>query len=347
MGNYQWLLVFPRRPAGSAKNFIAVLLTELRRMFLGVPEATTLEVVGSSGTLAEIAEAYPIVPEPADTEAAPATSVTASSDGTARSLADPTGFDLPELPPEVIEFRFVPFWEVQSELITSNVCQATLLNAGGDIRLGIDTLESREDYEALSLLDRNALSTAVKALHTLLVAGAPIEMIVPLHYGPMNVVQHRMRYLELLHQVPVRLRRWVLLQLSEVPAGAPAKNILEITSGLRPNCRDVIAVQRSSELNPAIFRQAPITTVGVSLTDLTFASMDELRFRVEDAAIVIMQAGFTPFFVDVRRPQTALFASQAGAGHVSGPFATGASPEPLPPKFMNLSDATAAAAASN
>ncbi len=350
MGNYQWLLVFPKRPAGSAKSFVDTLIQELRRMFLGVPEAAALEVVGTAGSLADVAAAHPL-PTPAEQRETPVSPAPAPVDeaepampqgagATGHGLADPTGFDLPDLPSDVIEFRFMPIWDVQTGFITSNICQAILFDTGGDLLLGIDTLEDREDYEALAVLDRNALTTAVKALHATVVAGAPIEMTVPVHYGPINVTHHRIRYLELLHQIPIRLRRWVVLQLSEVPAGAPARNLTEIASGLRPNCRDVTAVQRTGELNPAIFRQSSVSAVGVSMAELAFRSTEELKFRVEDAAMVIMQAGFTPFFVEVRRPETALFATASGAGHISGPFATGVSETPLPPKTLTLGDAT-------
>lgn len=136
---------------------------------------------------------------------------------------------------------------------------------------------------------------------------------------------NRVRYIELLRKVPTLLRRWLFLQVTRVPFGAPSRNLTEIGVSLSPLCRAVLGCQRLVDHNVDVFQHPSFRLLGVSLSEPGGSECVETGSKLGKAMDQIYRRSLPSFVLDITSTATASAsaASEHGTRFVGGPFATG------------------------
>jgi len=142
------------------------------------------------------------------------------------------------------------------------------------VRCALVALPMREAQEFD--FDRLILATSAQQILTKLAGGGLRTMFVPVSFEMFHDRRTMDRYLAVCRTLDERLRKHLVLTLTDLPQGVPRNRILDCALRLRPLCRGVGYQANNLELPPVEFSLLAGSVVVVHEADLRQWSLDDL-----------------------------------------------------------------------
>ena len=350
-----FMIVFAALDAEAAEAQVAGIAEDLERFFLGerTLEAVELAAEARSVTTEELLaivaraqdESRPPAAEdtPADAPDREAPLRWQAVEAPSRKVAPtPTAAAEPaagDTPWDDIVFR--PSWDARREALTYTTCLARRV-VNGFACFGRDTLMGRDEPDLHRRLDLAVARAAQRGFQKVRAGGGACVVAIPVHFATLSTVSRRMDYIALMQAVPEALRRFFLLRIEGVPAGAPIGRTQELFRSMKPLAGRLmvklpfgaIDLHRFEGCGVAIFdadTPARINESGASdaqLAALTDWTASAQAMKAEAALAETENADFL---------QVAL---AAGVRYVSGPLVAPDTAQPHPPRPLALADIT-------
>lgn len=132
-------------------------------------------------------------------------------------------------------FAFEPVWNVRQGVVSAFRCVSPARDSR--IRTVGESLTAEAEQVASDAHQDGLLLAHVIAEWGKLPAGAVCLLIVPVHYETLASAGARRRYLEIAAGMPERLRKFLVFELTHLPAGVMAERLQDLTRYLKRFCR--------------------------------------------------------------------------------------------------------------
>lgn len=123
---------------------------------------------------------------------------------------------------------FRPIWNVEKKYLCGYIARVT--NAGA-------VLACVEASARGPVQDIGLLAKAADALADLQARGEKSVVVVPVSFETLNLYPWRGHYLSLLRRIPEGVRSFIVLQLGNIPRGAPKQRLQTLQGDVRDLCR--------------------------------------------------------------------------------------------------------------
>jgi len=226
---------------------------------------------------------------------------------------------------------FTPVWNMRSRAITSFLIEAQVLEMDADGAAIVRPTATLPSLQAGEVALR-ALMAAEERIGAD-PARPRVGLHVPLPLGALACSGPRYRVLHVLRDLPEAVRRYLLLELMDLPVGFPQGRMAELVAMLAPHVRGVIARAPSLETDVARWRGSGLS--GVSLDGASIdpagrdipARLSRFARTVGDIGPACMARGF-----DANCLLVAAWA--AGFSHLSGPAVSRRAQEIVAMRFV-------------
>lgn len=179
---------------------------------------------------------------------------------------------LQEDPLKDVQLVYRPMWDVVRNVVSTYILVPATPRAGGRMVIGEGAIFNIEDPKVVCELDLLVMRRALLDLKDILTCKSPYLLGVPLHFESVATAARRTDFIKLCKVIPADLRKLLLFELVDVPAGIPQSRILELTTMLKRYCRAVL--MRLPLENPR-FRSPPETGVSVVGVELSGTRLSE------------------------------------------------------------------------
>lgn len=166
--------------------------------------------------------------------------------------------------------RFRPIWSPRKKVIAVH---RTMLDdeTGRQTIARLTALASIEDrMDLLFDLDCMILGRATAGLHDLLSRGGCSQLIVPVNFNTLACKEKRLNYLKLCQDIPASFRRFLLFEISNIPAGTPSGRIAELAVPLNSYAHGTF-IEAAMDTAKMLLDGAGATIVGVVIHADQFA----------------------------------------------------------------------------
>jgi hypothetical protein len=200
-----------------------------------------------------------------------------------------------------------PTWNVRNKTVTSFLVATRTLAAA----------TSQLPPHAAAEVARSSLAFAAEQVHACCVAGAPVALHAPVPIGALAVQAGRSALLSMLKGLPGDVRRWLVLELTDVPEGVPQGRLSEAVAMLAPHARAILA--RAPSESAALLQWRRCGLNGITLDCGHIEASDRMALtRLSSFARNAL--ALAPACVGYSLGSMSLLVSAWGAGftHVSG-----------------------------
>lgn len=346
-----WLLIFVETSHGDPQATCKHIREEIARYCLGEMEAAGLRIDLPVVTLAELCAEGSSISElvrEAGGEPPPKTpplkiippDIRPRKAATSRSrdAADHMPTSVTGAMGTEIEHMFRPIWDSQTQRVVSNLSLGISRLPGGRWVEDTEALDVPDNWEEVGWLDRANLIHSMTTLSEVLTGDSATFVTVQAHYEAVISYGLRARFTSLLGEIPRHLRRHLFIEITGIPAGAPALNLAQLAATFRPFCAEIYASQAFHAFNPAVYSGSGIKLVGISLHDCKL-TLDQLGPELWRMGTALKRAGLAAYVREVHSQRIAAIATQSGFRFQCGTalFADTSVPvpqQPLPQEFI-------------
>lgn len=131
-----------------------------------------------------------------------------------------------------------PIWDRSHNVVSAYLCTAQILSGDGTSVLGDAAALIEDDMEERAQLDERLSRHALRDLAAMMREGRKLLLALPVHFETLSAAGRRRDYLAALDRgLPDGAGKYLMIEVTDVPAGAPQSRIVEITAPLRRLCR--------------------------------------------------------------------------------------------------------------
>ena len=129
-----------------------------------------------------------------------------------------------------LQILYSPVWHVERQVTLLNRCLLDA-NAGGPSLSQIMALAESQELDAIQAeVDYMRLTKALESLHRMIPVGRTAMLVVPVSFGTIHSETMVAGYLRLLDAAPATYRRYLVLEITGVMAGDPARRLRQLAS---------------------------------------------------------------------------------------------------------------------
>ncbi|AUG53833.1 diguanylate cyclase domain-containing protein [Thalassospira marina] len=221
----------------------------------------------------------------------------------------------PELTP--VSFVFRPLWDVKNKRITTYRCVPTRRMAAGYTVEQYAVLNATDGQETVLDLDIATLHTAARTLSRVMDSGFVFACNVTVHYETMSRNDSRRAYIEAIDQIPVQLRRFFIVELTELPVGIPMVRFAEFTSILNARIRAISCRIPLDTRNLQGYGNANLFAVTIDLGDIR-KSEGEIMKKFDQIAAAAANTGLKTCITGIKSTSLAIAAAASGITYIGG-----------------------------
>lgn len=152
-----------------------------------------------------------------------------------------------------VDIMYVPVWDAYHGILTTFSAVPARQNRAGIWIYEQDVLGHNPDDAQLLALDLKALVTALETMVELYENEFAIFLNTQLHYRSLASAPARERILEICQRIPEFLRKYLLVQIIDIPLDAPSSTIAMRLAQLRPFFRTVVVRAPSLKTDISIY----------------------------------------------------------------------------------------------
>ena len=187
-----------------------------------------------------------------------------------------------------VGFSYRPVWQIKNRIISSYLC----------IPIGVTKDGGRllKESEALSspmnaAIDFLLLERISSDLEKLLKASRKMVLVVPVHYGTLNVMKNRRLFLDACSRILDEQRQFIVFEVIGLPPILPTATLVSVFSALQPFSRAILVRRQFTDRNLARLKPLGVYAVGIDLSDCdlaerkAIAQMDEFNEQAQKAQL--------------------------------------------------------------
>jgi hypothetical protein len=283
LNEIEFVAVQPSRSRSAALGFSANILRETLQFFLGAAARANMRLYQVTDFVAGSLCVEPVdLASWENEEVAPdlglgavsggeaeryqAAAVAALSTAVLRKGARCWRIIMPDGAPATVATGVAPVWNVRACAITSFLVESQAMGADAD-GSSIITPTATLSCTAAGEVALRALMAAEERIGV--EAARPrVGMLVPLSLGALAYSGPRYRILHALRDLPEPVRRYLLLEIVDLPEGFPQGRMAELVAMLAPHVRGVIARAPSLEADVTRWRDSGLSGVSLDGADL-------------------------------------------------------------------------------
>lgn len=220
--------------------------------------------------------------------------------------------EAPEAPAEPV-FAFEPVWNVRQGVVSAFRC--VYLSPDTRMRTLGESLTAEAEQVASDAHNDALLLAHVIGEWSKLPIGAVCLLIVPVHYGTLAGAGVRRRYLEIAGGMPERLRKFLVFEITHLPAGLMPERLQDITRYLKRFCRMTTALTAINFDQFRVIAKAEIAIVSCVAEGSSERRLFELMDKYAEGATAQQ---LQPGIYGVRSPSLTTGAIGAGFVYVGG-----------------------------
>jgi len=216
-----------------------------------------------------------------------------------------------------MKILYRPIWHLRHKAIT-----AYFATAGADSLFGKRLWDDQLRAEYAGILDPSefdiyVMQRALRDLASTVAEGRRILLGWPVHFETIAARVSRQAYLGLCRDVPDQIRQLLFLEIDGLPPGTPASRLVDITTTLKPFCRQIIVRVPPGYQGLAQLGGAGISLVGISASALPDGDTRRIRAITEFAAAA-HKVALRPYVHGLSSRPQVLTAIAAGYEFVNG-----------------------------
>ncbi len=165
----------------------------------------------------------------------------------------------------MFSYAYRPIWDIKNKLLSTYRCVPVRLFPGFGRRYGYAALDNAKDSFAVARLDLETFKEALCMLDELQRNRFQIFMAVPVQFETLANHRYREVYIEIAHRIPDRMRKFLVMDMVEVPDGVPHTRLTEIVMTIKPFCSAVLLRTTLREKALSHFLDLGLHSVGVQV----------------------------------------------------------------------------------
>jgi hypothetical protein len=217
----------------------------------------------------------------------------------------------------LMTYVYRPVWDVANKLLSTYYCVPMRLFPGFGRRYGYAVLDDRSDSYAVARLDLETFKAGLCMLDELQRNRFQIFMAVSVQFETVATLKYREVYIEIAQRLPERMRKYLVIELVNLPDGVPQSRLSELVNSLKPFCSAVLANTALRGKTPANFIDTGLHAIG---TDLRREPMPEAEAiaRINQFVIEANRHRLWTFLHGVQTTSMVMAAVAAGVRYVAG-----------------------------
>jgi hypothetical protein len=228
---------------------------------------------------------------------------------------------LPAHPPAdpwaALRFSYRPVWNTSNRLITTYLCSVEALESNGagpyaDARQVLGT-----DPAAMARLDELLIERVVGDLNRLIAEGRQLLLTLPVHFDTVGSQAFRRRCVDRLSALPEAARKYLIVEIIDLPDGVPQSRLFDLAAPLRQVCRSVIGRMSLAATDMSALHGARIAAAGCDVSSFTASGLS-LMHCLGRFQRLAEKAGLTSYVRGVGAPSIVMAALGAGFAFMDG-----------------------------
>lgn len=237
-----------------------------------------------------------------------------------------------------VQLVYRPMWDVKRNAVTTYVCVPALPAPEGKLRVGEAEIPHVNEPTVANQLDVLIQRRVIADLRKLVAAQQRYLLCLPVHYDTLASKARRAEYIDLCQQgIPAEGAKFMIFEITQVPAGIHASRLLEVSATLRKFARSMLM---RTTVDQASFR--PAGEYGVSGVGFENAAKGVPEIRqiqdMERFAAAAKKAGLVAYVHGLRSMSLATSAIGAGFDFVDGDVVKSVVDQPRAAYSFQISD---------
>lgn len=237
-----------------------------------------------------------------------------------------------------VQLVYRPMWDVKRNAVTTYVCVPALPGPAGRLRVGESEIPRLHEPAIAHRLDVMVQRRVITDLRKLVAAGQRYLLCLPVHFETLASAQRRAEFAELCQRgIPPQGSKFLVFEITNVPAGVPASRLLDLSITLRKFSRGML--MRTTVDQTALRPAGESGVAGVGFENVAHGASESRQIQdMERFAAAAKKVGLVAYVHGLQSTSLATAAIGAGFDFVDGDVVKSVVDQPRAAFSFDMSD---------